>query len=127
MLAEVRHGRLSGHYRVAGLLGGLDIETRSHLALRNWMAFSLDVLTAREGEWDRGAIVRGFSACRDLMGWFKALRWQRPPEMERLGEFLLKHIEGIAAYCDHAVRFGVVEIDQHDDQSRPPPCARHEG
>ena len=22
-------------------------------------------------------------------------------EMERLGDFLLKHIEGIAAYCDH--------------------------
>jgi transposase len=44
-----------------------------------------------------------------LMGWFKALRWQRLPEMERLGDFLLTHIQGIAAYCDHAVRFGVVE------------------
>lgn len=44
-----------------------------------------------------------------LMGWFKALRWQRLTEMEQLGDFLLKHIEGIAAYCDHAVRFGVVE------------------
>jgi transposase len=44
-----------------------------------------------------------------LMGWFKALRWQRLPEMERLGEFLLKHIDGIAASCDHRVRFGVVE------------------
>lgn len=44
-----------------------------------------------------------------LMGWFKALRWQRLPEMERLGDFLLKHINGIAAYCDHQVRFGVVE------------------
>jgi transposase len=44
-----------------------------------------------------------------LMGWFKALRWQRLPEMEQLGDFLLKHIEGIAAYCDHPVRFGVVE------------------
>jgi len=44
-----------------------------------------------------------------LMGWFRALRWQRLPEMERLGDFLLKHIEGIAAYCDHQVRFGVVE------------------
>jgi transposase len=43
------------------------------------------------------------------MAWFKALRWQRLPEMEQLGDFLLKHIEGIAAYCDHAVRFGVVE------------------
>lgn len=29
--------------------------------------------------------------------------------MEQLGDFLLKHIDGTAAYCDHAVRFGVVE------------------
>ena len=42
------------------------------------------------------------------MGWFQALRWQRLPEMD-LGDFLLKHINGIAAYCDHSVRFGVVE------------------
>jgi hypothetical protein len=33
----------------------------------------------------------------------------RLPEMERLGHFLFKHLEGIAAYCDHPVRFGVVE------------------
>jgi len=44
-----------------------------------------------------------------VMGWCKALRWQRLPEMERLGDFLLTHINGIAAYCDHDVRFGVVE------------------
>jgi len=44
-----------------------------------------------------------------LLGWLRALRWQRLPEMERLGEFLFRHIEGIAAYCDHPVRFGVVE------------------
>ena len=44
-----------------------------------------------------------------LVGWLKALRWQRLPEMERLGAFLLKHLEGIAAYCFHPVRFGVVE------------------
>ena len=44
-----------------------------------------------------------------LLGWLKALRWQQLPEMERLGDFLLTHIDGIAAYCDHAVRFGVVE------------------
>ena len=44
-----------------------------------------------------------------LMGWFKALRWQRLPEMERLAAFLVKHFDGIAAYCDHPVRFGVVE------------------
>jgi transposase len=44
-----------------------------------------------------------------LNGWCDALRWQRLPEMERLGEFLFKHLDGIAAYCDHQVRFGVVE------------------
>ncbi len=44
-----------------------------------------------------------------LNGWCDALRWQRLPEMERLGEFLFKHLDGIAAYCDHPVRFGVVE------------------
>jgi transposase len=44
-----------------------------------------------------------------LVGWLKALRWQRLPEMERLGAFLVKHLEGIAAYCFHPVRFGVVE------------------
>lgn len=44
-----------------------------------------------------------------LNGWIQALRWQRLPEMERLGDFLFKHLEGIAAYCDQPVRFGVVE------------------
>ena len=44
-----------------------------------------------------------------LLGWIQALRWQRLPEMENLGEFLFRHVEGIAAYCDHPVRFGVVE------------------
>jgi transposase len=34
---------------------------------------------------------------------------QRLPEMNRLGEFVLKHVDGIAAYCDHPIRFGVVE------------------
>ena len=44
-----------------------------------------------------------------VVGWLKALRWQRLPEMERLGEFLVRHLDGIAAYCFHPVRFGVVE------------------
>jgi transposase len=29
--------------------------------------------------------------------------------MEQLGDTLLKHFDGIAAYADHPVRFGVVE------------------
>ena len=43
------------------------------------------------------------------LGWIRALRWQRLPEMERLGEFLFRHVEGITASCDHPARFGVVE------------------
>jgi transposase len=46
---------------------------------------------------------------RWLFGWLKALRWQRLPEMEKLGDTLVRHFDGIAAYCDHPVRFGVVE------------------
>ena len=46
---------------------------------------------------------------RWLFGWLKALRWQRLPEMEKLGDTLVNHIDGIAAYGDHPVRFGVVE------------------
>jgi transposase len=44
-----------------------------------------------------------------LWGWLEALRWQRLPEMEKLGDTLVRHFNGIAAFCDHAVRFGVVE------------------
>jgi hypothetical protein len=119
------------------------------------MVFSLDGQAAREDEWDRGAIVRGFWGCRGsawsglkvrtrglvacvcgsnaadagipvagvtdgsvtsgrpgigrgtsyktrtgvlnfLNGWIDVLRWQRLPEMDWLGEFLFKHINGIA-------------------------------
>ena len=44
-----------------------------------------------------------------LWGWLEALRWQRLPEVEKLGDTLVKHIDGIAAYCEDPVRFGVVE------------------
>lgn len=44
-----------------------------------------------------------------LAGWIRALRWQRLPEMQKLGAFLLRHLDGIVAYCRHRVRFGVVE------------------
>ena len=46
---------------------------------------------------------------RFLFGWLKALCWQRLPEMEKLGDTLVNHFDGIAAYCDHSIRFGVVE------------------
>jgi hypothetical protein len=46
--------------------------------------------------------------------------------MEQLGDFLLKHIEGIGACCDHPVRFGVVESINTTHQSGAAPRARHE-
>ena len=36
------------------------------MGIRNWMVFSLDVQPTREDAWDRDAIVRGFSGCRDF-------------------------------------------------------------
>jgi hypothetical protein len=41
-----------------------------------------------------------------LLGWIKALRWQRLPEMERLGDFLFRHVEGIAAYRKPCIQIG---------------------
>jgi transposase len=46
---------------------------------------------------------------RWLFGRLKALRWQRLPEIEKLGDTLVRHFDAIAAYCDLPVRFGVVE------------------
>jgi hypothetical protein len=39
-----------------------------------------------------------------LLGWIKALRWQRLPEMDG-SVTSSSHIERIAACCDHPVRF----------------------
>ena len=47
---------------MGGLLGGLDVENAIPLAIEDSMVSSLDVPTTREDRWDRGAIVRGFSA-----------------------------------------------------------------
>ena len=44
-----------------------------------------------------------------LLGWLQALRWQRLPEIDHFGEFLVRHLKDIAAYCFHPGRFGVVE------------------
>ena len=46
---------------------------------------------------------------RFLMAWIRALRWQRLPEMQRLAGTLVRHIDGIVAYCRHPVAFGRVE------------------
>jgi transposase len=53
--------------------------------------------------------VGHYGVAEFLFGWLKESRWQRLPEMEKLADTLVKHFDGIAAYCDHRVRFGVVE------------------
>lgn len=58
---------------------------------------------------DLSAALKLQGVARFLWGWLKALRWQRLPEMEKLGDTLVNHFDGIAAYCDHPVRCGVVE------------------
>jgi len=37
------------------------------------------------------------------------LKWQRLVPFEKLAATLLKHVDGIANYCETKVRFGVVE------------------
>jgi len=44
-----------------------------------------------------------------LNKWIEQLKWQRLVPFEKLAETLLKHVDGIANYCETKVRFGVVE------------------
>jgi transposase len=44
-----------------------------------------------------------------LNQWMEQLKWQRLVPFEKLAETLLKHVDGIANYCETKVRFGVVE------------------
>ncbi len=44
-----------------------------------------------------------------LMKWIDQLKWQRLPAFEKFADMLLKHVDGIANYCETKVRFGVVE------------------
>jgi transposase len=44
-----------------------------------------------------------------LNQWMEQLKWQRLAPFEKLAEMLLKHVDGIANYCETKVRFGVVE------------------
>ena len=44
-----------------------------------------------------------------MQKWIDQLRWQRLPSFQKLGQMLLKHLEGILNYCRTKVRFGVVE------------------
>ena len=44
-----------------------------------------------------------------LNRWMDQLKWQRLTPFEKLAATLLKHMDGIANYCETKVRFGVVE------------------
>ena len=59
-----------------------------------------------EGLWSyryRGAMLNY------LNRWMDQLKWQRLAPFEKLAATLLKHVDGIANYCETKVRFGVVE------------------
>jgi hypothetical protein len=44
-----------------------------------------------------------------LNRWMAQLTWQRLAPLRKLAAMLLKHVDGIANYCETKVRFGVVE------------------
>jgi transposase len=46
---------------------------------------------------------------RYLQSWIDQLRWQRLKPMEKLGQMLLHHLEGLLNYCRIKVPLGVVE------------------
>jgi transposase len=49
------------------------------------------------------------AARRFLTTWLRALRWQRLPAFRQLAQLLLRHLDGILAYCHEKVPFGTVE------------------
>jgi len=49
------------------------------------------------------------AARRFLTTWLQALRWQRLPAFQTFAGTLLRHLDGILAYCHVKVPFGVVE------------------
>jgi len=49
------------------------------------------------------------AARRFLTTWLRALRWQRLPAFRRVAQLLLRHRDGILAYCHEKVPFGKVE------------------
>lgn len=49
------------------------------------------------------------AARRFLTHWIRALRWQRLPAFQKVARLLLRHLDGILAYCHVKVPFGMVE------------------
>lgn len=75
-----------------------------HLNRRVFKAYLLK--ESLERLWDyryRGAMLNY------LNKWMGQLKWQRLAPFEKLAATLLKHVDGIANYCETKVRFGVVE------------------
>lgn len=44
-----------------------------------------------------------------LNQWLRKLRWQRLPAFKKVARLLLRHLDGILAYCRHKVPLGMVE------------------
>ena len=51
-----------------------------------------------------------------LLGWIKALSWQRLPEMERLGDFTLSPSRGHRCVLQSSCPLRGRRVAQHDDQ-----------
>ena len=49
------------------------------------------------------------AALRFLLAWLGALRWQRLPAFQNVARLLVRHLDGILAYCHEKVPFGMVE------------------
>ncbi len=49
------------------------------------------------------------AAMRFLLTWLAALRWQRLPAFTKVAMLLIRHLDGILAYCHEKVPFGKVE------------------
>ena len=49
------------------------------------------------------------AARRFLTTWLRALRWQRLPAFRMVAQLLLRHLDGLLAYCHEKVPFGTVE------------------
>lgn len=71
---------------------------------RLWKAYLLKEQLERLWDFTYEGAARRF-----LTNWLKALRWQRLPAFQQLGQLLSRHLDGILSYCHEKVPFGVVE------------------
>jgi transposase len=71
---------------------------------RLWKAYLLKEQLERLWDFTYEGAARRF-----LTHWLQALRWQRLPAFQELGQLLTRHLDGILSYCHEKVPFGVVE------------------